>query len=86
MTDIFYSTEGLQNRKLEFVKDANGVYHLVYGELSLKWLSKNKGVTNPQLRRFNLSDKRIGFIEIYDCTGLGLTGQETNNLVPSDWA
>ena len=86
MSDIYYSTEGMQNRKLEFVLDKFGTYHLVYGELSLKWLSKNKGVNNPVMKRFNLSDKIIGFIEIYDCTGLGLTGQETNNLVPSDWA
>lgn len=84
--DTHYSTDGMENRRLCFVTDSGGTVHLVYSELSRIWLKKNKGISNPSLKRFNLSNKVIGFINIYDCTGLGLTGNEVNNIVTGDWS
>ncbi|QGQ46324.1 hypothetical protein [Metabacillus sediminilitoris] len=77
------SFEGLQNRKLYFITDANGTVHLLDNIVSRAWLKKNHPL-HVQQTSF-ISKYMQSHTRIIDCTGLGLTGNEENNLTLEDF-
>ncbi|MEH7500400.1 hypothetical protein, partial [Cytobacillus firmus] len=74
-TDSF---EGLQNRRLSFLVDVTGTVHLEDNIVSRAWLKKNHPTHTPV--KLWINNLMKSHTRILDCTGLGLTGSEVNNL------
>lgn len=77
------SFQGLEKTRLAFVTDATGTVHLKDNEVSRAWLKKNKQVT--VFNKVWINNLMKSHTRVIDCTGLGLTGTEENNLELSDF-
>lgn len=75
---MFNSCDGLQNRKLMFVKGSNGTVHLLSNEVSYRWLKLH--YPSYKFPRIYISRFMESNVECFDCTGLGLTGIELNDI------
>jgi len=72
------SFRGLEKTRLSFVTDSTGTVHLKDNEVSRAWLKKNKQVT--VFNKVFINNLMESHTRVIDCTGLGLTGTEENNL------
>ncbi|MBS4195791.1 hypothetical protein [Lederbergia citri] len=77
------SFKGLEKTRLSFVTDATGTVHLKDNEVSRAWLKKNKQVT--VFTKVWINNLLQPHTRVIDCTGLGLTVTEKNNLTLDDF-
>ncbi|MDF2036577.1 hypothetical protein P2R12_06160 [Cytobacillus oceanisediminis] len=80
---LWDSFKGLDNRKLNFITDANGTVHLLDNQVSRAYLKKNHPTFVPQTAF--ISKYMESLTRIIDCTALQLTGTEEANLTLEDF-